>query len=541
MESPSNKWVMVAQDLVKVLKKIPGLTDFMINSIDDLSRARNSEEVIGLLNSLAKANPRLRKDILDTVYEHLSDEVKKTVSQLIEEAKSGLDAGRTMEDINKLIDEVIGNLNSKVENIERDLLKMIKDDVDAVVKEYKPKPKPNPPVDEVSDLTQLLRNIENITPGVLSKTDKFLLSSNLPMRQARAFINKELNEFIRKTKDSEIRIAGLIKKAADDLRLGGGQSAEIDETLIKTIAAEIDTLRQSEKFAKEIVFSNLEDALRIGLGDRAQDAATIMSKVRQFDSLNPDAQTWWNDFIKDFYINKMINAPRDATGRVKKLEWFGNFVSRTSSFLISGQLRKFEEIYRGFILNKSIGKKTLGLWIYFTIYSKIILPAFYAIFKSMTYGLTRDDVKDDTGSVYWKIFTDDVKEAFITSKGEYDEEIFDFLSMKGFDDKEIDEVRTILKIMYPFNVYLDDLKEAYDYVVSGKFAEGIRNQTREYQERAEEATGEVLDSVQTAVDSLQTRVELARPELDSILNRRIGGDTTRINLPRTIRSQDPPQ
>jgi hypothetical protein len=85
---------MVAQDLVKVLKKIPGLTDFMINSIDDLSRARNSEEVIGLLNSLAKANPRLRKDILDTVYEHLSDEVKKTVSQLIEEAKSGLDAGR---------------------------------------------------------------------------------------------------------------------------------------------------------------------------------------------------------------------------------------------------------------------------------------------------------------------------------------------------------------------------------------------------------------------------------------------------------------
>jgi hypothetical protein len=111
--------------------------------------------------------------------------------------------------------------------------------------------------------------------------------------------------------------------------------------------------------------------------------------------------------------------------------------------------------------------------------------------------------------------------------------------MKGFNDKEIDEVRTILKIMYPFNVYLDDLKEAYDYVVSGKFAEGIRNQTQEYRDRAEEATGEVLDSAQTVSDTLQQRVRDALPPIDSLPPLRV--DTTgntRIRIRNPLPVQD---
>jgi hypothetical protein len=338
----------------------------------------------------------------------------------------------------------------------------------------------------------------------------------------RAFINKELNEWLGTVKDRELKIAGLIRRAAEDLKLGGGASAEIDETLMKTIAAEIDGLRQSEKFAKDIVFDNLEEALRTGLGDRAADASKIMNKVKEFDALNPNAQLWWDEFIKDFYVRKMITLPRNEHGKVEWLTQIWNIFQRTISFVFTGQFRKFGEIYKSFIMNKSLTRKTVGLWFYFTVYSKIVLPGIYAIFKSMVYGLKRREVGDDAGDVYSDIALRDIQEGFITFREDYDNEIFDFLKTQGFTDKEIDEVRTVAKIIYPFNVYADDIYETWQYVVNGGLIEGLRNQTREMEERAEAATGQAVQTVTTAVDS--SLINLQRPEIDSIP---IRVDTTR--------------
>jgi hypothetical protein len=111
--------------------------------------------------------------------------------------------------------------------------------------------------------------------------------------------------------------------------------------------------------------------------------------------------------------------------------------------------------------------------------------------------------------------------------------------VKGLNDKEINETMTLIKIIYPFNFYADDIYDAWKYVVSGRAAEGLREQTQEVTDRVTQATGATLDSVQTAVDSLQNRVELARPELDSILNQPIRIDTT--NLGRSSRRPDPTQ
>jgi hypothetical protein len=522
MESPANKWVMAVEGLVKVLKEIPGLSNLILNSLDTLSKAKTSEEVIGLLNSLAKASPKLKDDILDTVYKTLSPEVKDVVSQTVQEIKDGLDNGVSKADVEEFIDDTIKVLDSKVDSIERELMEMIKTDIVKQVDEYKPKPKPDIPVDEASDLTRLLRDIENIAPANMTTADKLLLTKNLPLRQMRAFINKELNEWIGTVKDRELKIAGLIRRAAEDLKLGGGASAEIDETLMKTIAAEIDGLRQSEKFAKDIVFDNLEEALRIGLGDRAADASKIMNKVKEFDALNPNAQLWWDEFIKDFYVRKMITLPRNEHGKVEWLTQIWNIFQRTISFVFTGQFRKFGEIYKSFIMNKSLTRKTVGLWFYFTVYSKIVLPGIYAIFKSMVYGLKRREVGDDAGDVYSDIALRDIQEGFITFREDYDNEIFDFLKTQGFTDKEIDEVRTVAKIIYPFNVYADDIYETWQYVVNGGLIEGLRNQTREMEERAEAATGQAVETVTTAVDS--SSINLQRPEIDSIP---IRVDTTR--------------
>ena len=197
MEAPANKWVMAVEGLVKVLKEIPGLTNFMLNSLEELTRAGNSEEVIGLLNALAKTAPQLRKDILDTVYKNLDPEVKNTVSELIEEAKAGLDAGRPMQEINKLIDDTIKTLDSKVDDIEVDLLKTIKDDVDDVVKNYEPKAPdtPTPPnPEDVEALTNLIKTVNQLDAGKISIKDAALLTKNFPFRKLRAEFNRILNE-----------------------------------------------------------------------------------------------------------------------------------------------------------------------------------------------------------------------------------------------------------------------------------------------------------------------------------------------------------
>jgi hypothetical protein len=155
------------------------------------------------------------------------------------------------------------------------------------------------------------------------------------------------------------------------------------------------------------------------------------------------------------------------------------------------------------------------------------------------YGINRETVGNDEGDVVTEIWSKDVEEAFITYKEDFDYEIVDFLSVKGLNDKEINETMTLIKIIYPFNFYADDIYDAWKYVVSGRAAEGLREQTQEVTDRVTQATGATLDSVQTAVDSLQNRVELARPELDSILNQPIRIDTT--NLGRSSRRPDPTQ
>jgi len=542
MESP-NKWVRAAAELVELLKKIPGLAPDLIYRVDDLSKAANSVEVIEILSDLARLSPKFADEILEKVYKELGPEIDSEILDIIAQSQRRLDDGIPMSEIKKSIDDRLTYIDSLVDEIEAPLLKMIKDDIVKQVDAYKPKVKPDPnsrAKKEVPDLNRLLRDIEEVTGSKISIKDAALLAQNFPFREFRASVNKEINDLIKWAGGVENKIAGLIKTAADELRSRGGMGAEIDPIIYRTIAAEIETLRTGENFAKDIVFKNLENALAIGLNNRT-DAGIIMSKIKEFDALNPNAKKWWDDFRKESYIGKMFTLPRvEGTDRIAWGKWMGNFIKRTFSFLISGQLRLFEEIYKPFIRNKSISRKIMGTWFYFTVYTKVILPGIYAIFKSLWYGINRETVGDDEEDVVKGIWLKDIEEAFITYKEDSDTEIFDFLSVKGFNDKEINEVMTLIKIIYPFNFYVDDVIDAWKYVVSGKAAEGLRDQTQEVTDRVRERTGVALDSVQTAVDSLQNRVERARPELDSLLTRAISGDTTRIGSSR-IPSQGPSQ
>jgi hypothetical protein len=541
MESP-NKWVRVAAELVELLKKIPGVTSDLVNRVDDLSKAADSVEVIEILSDLARLSPKFADEILEKVYKELGPDIDSEILDIIAQSQRRLDDGIPMSEIKKSIDDRLTYIDSLVDEIEAPLLKMIKDDIVKQVDAYIPKVKPDPnsrAKKEVPDLNRLLRDIEDVTGSKISIKDRALLAQNFPFRQFRAEVNKEINDYIKWAGGVENKIVGLMKTAADELRLRGGMGAQIDPIIYRTIAAEIETLRNGENFAKDIVFKNLENALAIGLNNRT-DANIIMSKIKEFDALSPNAKKWWDDFRTESYLGKMFTFPRvEGTDRIDWGRWIGNFIKRSASFVLSGQLRMFEEIYKSFIRNKSVLSKIGWTWFYFTVYTKVILPGIYAIFKSLWYGINRETVGNDEGDVVTEIWSKDVEEAFITYKEDFDYEIVDFLSVKGLNDKEINETMTLIKIIYPFNFYADDIYDAWKYVVSGRAAEGLREQTQEVTDRVTQATGATLDSVQTAVDSLQNRVELARPELDSILNQPIRIDTT--NLGRSSRRPDPTQ
>ena len=109
MESPANKWVVAAEGLVKVLKETPGFSK--LRYIRNLEDAVTPEDVIKVLNEMAIYSRELKKVVLEHVYKNLNSEVTNTVSELIEASKNGLDAGRPMDEINKLMEEMDYKLN----------------------------------------------------------------------------------------------------------------------------------------------------------------------------------------------------------------------------------------------------------------------------------------------------------------------------------------------------------------------------------------------------------------------------------------------
>jgi hypothetical protein len=547
MEAPANKWVMAAEGLVKVLKEIPGLSNFILNSIESLSKASNSEEVIGLLNSLAKANPKLRKDILDTVYKNLDPEVKNTVSELIEEAKDGLDAGRTMEDINKLIDDTIKTLDSKVDDIEVDLLKTIKDDVDDVVKNYEPKAPdtPTPPTPpnpkDVEALTNLITTVNQLNPGKISIKDAALLTKNFPFRKLRAETNRILNEHLMKGKYLENKIAELLKRAADELSVGD----EVDPIIYKTLAAEIEAFRKTDNVLIERLYSRIESALAEGLGGTStaqRDASEIIQKIKEHDALNPNAQTYWQYLKSDTYIGKMFSYPKGDSGMMNLLTYLKNAFLRSVSYIFTAQLRTLSELFVEFWKNKkSVPRKVLYIWGYFTAVTKIFVPIVMGAFATLWNGIKMTAPTGEKEGAFmeqWKQWLwESFQESFIVFNEQFKGEIERPDFWEGlllfiptlYDNREkIDPWPTIKKVANPFKNYKDEFMNAIDSLSGGyttqkmkEFAKGIRDF---WFGEVKQSTGVDLNDVEGSTDSLMQRVQDAMPAIDSIPPLRV--DTT---------------
>ena len=532
MEAPANKWVMAVEGLVKVLKEIPGLTNFMLNSLEELTRAGNSEEVIGLLNALAKTAPQLRKDILDTVYKNLDPEVKNTVSELIEEAKAGLDAGRPMQEINKLIDDTIKTLDSKVDDIEVDLLKTIKDDVDDVVKNYEPKAPdtPTPPnPEDVEALTNLIKTVNQLDAGKISIKDAALLTKNFPFRKLRAEFNRILNEELTKGKSLENKIAGLLKRAADELSVAD----EVDPIIYKTLAAEIEAFRKTDNVLIERLYSRIESALAEGLGGTStaqRDASEIIQKIKEHDALNPNAQTYWQYLKSDTYIGKMFSYPKGDSFMMNLLTYFKNAFIRSLSYIFTAQLRTLSELFVEFWKNKkSVPRKVLYIWGYFTAVTKIFVPLVMGAFATLWNGIKMTAPTKEKEGAFWEQYKQWCWESFQDSFIVFNEQFKGEIERPGFweviptlyDNREkIDPWETILKAGNPFKNYTDEFMNAIDSLSGGYTTQKIKEILKGIRDfwfgEVKQSTGVDLNDVDGTTDSLMQRAEDNLPNIFDI-------------------------
>jgi len=560
MESPANKWVMAAEGLVKVLKEIPGLSNLIIDGIDDLSRALSSEEVIKSLNSLAKASPLLRDDILKTVYEKLNPVVKNVVSDAIERIKNRLDDGIKKDDasVTTFIDETIETLDSNfVEVIEAPLLKMIKDDIVKQVDEYTPKvpdtPTPPPPTPKDTEaLVDLIKTVNALDAGKISIKDTALLTKNFPFRKLRAETNRILNEHLMKGKYLQNKIAELLKRAADEIRL----EDEADPLIYKTLAAEIEAFRKSDNTLIDRLYGRIESALAEGLGGTAkavQDAAEIIQNIKQHDALNPNAQTYRQYLMNDTYIGKMLDYPKGGSGFKNFFIYLSNAFIRSVSYIFTAQLRTLSELFVEFWKNKkSVPKKLLYIWGYFTAVTKIFVPVVMGAFATLWNGIKMTAPTGEKEGAFWEQYKQWCWESFQDSFIVFNEQFKGEIERPGFweviptlyDNREkIDPVETIIKVMNPFKSYKDEFMNVMDSLSGGYTTQAMKEIAKKIRDFLfdgfKQSTGVDMNDIEGSTESLQQTVQNAMPSIDSILNQPIRIDTT--NLGRSSRRPDPTQ
>jgi hypothetical protein len=514
MESPANKWVVAAQELAKILKEIPGFTG--LKYIDKLKVVVTPEDVIKLLNEMSIYSTKLNKVVLETIYKNLPPEVTNTVSQLIETIKEGLDAGRSRVEINKLIDDTIKTLDSKVDDIEVDLLKLVKDDIVKQVDEYIPKkvpdtptPPPLPTPKDMDSLTNLIERVNSFRPGSISIKDRALLLKNFPFRESRAKINRLINENMLKGQYLENKIAELLKKAADDLILKN----EVKPLLYRTISAEIEAYRASEDVLMGRLYTILEEALTVGLGGgtkAGQDASTIVAKIKEHDALIPNAPSYFDDLMANTYLGKIADW--------RKAGWKKNIINglfRSLSFSLTGQLRTLSEFVGEFLMNKSSRIKKIGvIWFYFTAMTKILVPAVLGIFQTLWNGIKMSSPLEEKEGALWEqykgLMAEKLKESFIAFDEEVTKEGAKILNPLN-PDEQIDEVGTFLKILNPFEFYGDEVLDAMNSIAGGFTTESINQFIDRILKRVrgdiEQRTDVVLDRSQNIYDSLQKTID----------------------------------
>jgi hypothetical protein len=334
-------------------------------------------------------------------------------------------------------------------------------------------------IDASMEKVDWVNKLEDIKLG-LTKTEKFLLTDSLWFRATRAQIKYILDGAFKKEDEIIERMTELLKSATDDLT-----NFEMVTTKFKSIDILLERLSKNKNFQKQAVY----DVIRKNLNDKVGfvKGNKIMEKLKSTESLSSEYPTWIQDFIstshytRAFGLNK-FNIPKGLS----------NLIERTKMGLISGDIRKVDEVFNDFIKNNPTWKGFLKYYLWMQLVTKAFIPAFYGFIFAITYGFRSESNKNpkkflkawETGILLaWE-------NIFLVQKKDWARKI-------GLKENEINWLATLS----PWHDYLRDIIEGLDKFDSGAYVR--------YTERA---AAEAENKFKSQVNILQKEIDRLRKQ-----------------------------
>lgn len=472
----------------------------------DLAKSASDEESLKILAKLANAEQKLADVILPAVRKglRLNQEVNDELAKISSDAQKMLDNGESREAVDKIVEQ---NINSRIKTEFQGLKDLLKKEIKNNLDSYKPKP-PGPVPPEPTDLqTQMedtFKKWQNLAPGTLSIKD-YLLLNDMWFRGLRYKINYLLNSLANSsggTQKTLDKIVSLLKQA-DQLAKDGKDSS----LLWRTINSEMEGLRKSADYEKELVLDMIEKELGKVKGIGPSKASEFVTKIKA----NPTVEgyeSWMKNFLEKSYLSKMYTLPRNERGEIKWVDWLINFAQRTLTTLSTGNPRKFQEIFQEFFKKYGAFKGffywTLWMWTL----QRTLWPVLKGFIDLVYYGWKNETGKEDYGE-FWGTYGHFIKERFLDTFTRWQLE-FDESTQEMVDKRTFDLAHSI----NPFEWLWDDLVSLGNWHVSG----GTRRMFDNIRDRGEQQFQRLDSTGRAAVDSVRQRLERERQRILNLVD-----------------------
>jgi hypothetical protein len=441
---------------------------------DDLGRATTNDESFNILMKLIKESPQLADQIIPRITDALDitqklDLVKTKMINLLSKSPN-LRPDLVINDFFEQVGIVGGKL------LDDELDKIVKSRViDEVMNGYKPTPiipVKVTPGSASEQLSSVLKKWDEIKPGTLTVSDK-LAMNDLWFRGLRAKIKVFIDNLVLKEEKTYERIASLLKTAAASTDNFSGYSQ-----LMRTINAEIESLRNTPDFLKENILNIISREINTATG--SQKGTEIVGLLRKNDPYSKDAQSYFKYLLDDTDIS-LLKPPLDAT-------WWINLVNRIFTMFTTGMFKTTQGLYREYIAKYGSKKGLWKLYKYLQIMNKVFWPtvfAFYDWAKTAIFG-TQDEGFNETLLSHFK---QRLQESF---------NIY-FEGWWKIDGSKTDLSKAALTAIWPFDWWWDGIFNGLESLTIDGFINKIRNMTDDVMRRINTGNEE-LPSIEDEID-----------------------------------------
>jgi hypothetical protein len=385
-EGISPEIVDIAQKLSKLVGK--SLDDSYADDILKLSNAATNEEAFDILAKLANKESSLADLIIPVINRVLDKDLISKIESVKSKLKELKDAGGN---VNNIIDDYVNSIKPlPFEQIRPIIKKDIVDFLGGVVRKTPEDLKPVVPSQVAIKLRDLLRKWDEIAPGVISPKDRLLLNDTV-FRGLRAKLNYAINNFANNfnvVKDNSLnKIVGLIKTRAQDLG-----SAETKKLLIQTIDAELESLRKSSSFDKEVLYDVISQEVNAVLGgSRGTD---LVNKMREWDKLGNKYPSFTEELLDEKLVKSILDPDKLQKWKRTSMLIIDLF-QRALVFITSGRMYNFSEIFDKFIRKYGVVQGSTWLYFYTWALSKYFYPAVKSIWELFVDGFENSSEQEN--------------------------------------------------------------------------------------------------------------------------------------------------